>query len=182
LGSPASTIELGFATYFLNRTSRSGIIEGSGPIGGYEQLGQWKIDARMNKPVQIANIRAVAKFEPYIQISQVDALDFIAQRLTDPERFIYLDPPYYMKGRKLYKNFYRHDDHVKIAELLKTSRKCNWVVSYDHVREIISIYEGFLPIVYNLQYSAGRCTTGAEVIFASDTVKLPLARGFELAA
>jgi DNA adenine methylase len=32
-------LELGFATYFLNRTNRSWIIEGAGPIGGYSQSG-----------------------------------------------------------------------------------------------------------------------------------------------
>jgi DNA adenine methylase len=181
-GSSANRLDLGFATYYLNRTSRSGIIEGSGPIGGYKQLGEWKIDARLNKPAQIANIKSVAKLASYINVTQTDAMVFLQSRLKNDECFIYLDPPYYVKGRKLYKNFYHHDDHVGIAELLSQSRSANWLISYDHVPEIVEIYDNFTPTIYNLQYSAGRCVIGSEVIFASDSVKLPVAAGFRLAA
>lgn len=181
-GTSVSRIELGFSTYFLNRTSRSGIIEGSGPIGGYKQESEWKIDARLNKANQITQIRAVAALEPYINVSQEDAVVFLKSKLADRQRFTYLDPPYYVKGKKLYKNFYRHEDHVKICELLSRHRLNNWIVSYDNVPEILEIYNDFTPTVYNLQYSAGRCVTGSEVIFASDSVTLPLIDGFRLAA
>lgn len=181
-GETANRTDLGFATYYLNRTSRSGIIEGSGPIGGYKQLGKWKIDARLNKVVQISNIRAVAKLSPYVEVTQNDAMEFLGSRLSDNKRLVYLDPPYYVKGRQLYKNFYHHADHVGIAELLLRHRQSDWVVSYDHVPEIVDIYQEFAPTIYNLQYSAGRCATGSEVIFASDSVKLPSVEGFQLAA
>ena len=42
-------LRLGFATFFLNRTNRSGILNG-GIIGGRDQTGPWKIDARFNGP------------------------------------------------------------------------------------------------------------------------------------
>jgi DNA adenine methylase len=42
-----SYVDLGFATFFLNRTNRSGILNG-GVIGGRDQTGPWKIDARYN--------------------------------------------------------------------------------------------------------------------------------------
>src|SRR6185437_15201907 len=51
-------LKLGFSAYFLNRTNRSGIIEGAGPIGGYAQKGNWKLDVRLVKEKQIENIRA----------------------------------------------------------------------------------------------------------------------------
>ena len=38
--------DLGFATFYLNRCNRSGVLSGAAPIGGYEQTGKWKIDAR----------------------------------------------------------------------------------------------------------------------------------------
>lgn len=41
-------LELGFSTFFLNRTNRSGILK-AGVIGGYDQTGNYKIDARFNK-------------------------------------------------------------------------------------------------------------------------------------
>ncbi len=40
-------LEVGFATFFLNRTNYSGIIKG-GPIGGSEQKSKYKIDFRFN--------------------------------------------------------------------------------------------------------------------------------------
>ena len=44
------SIELGFATFYLNRTNRSGILS-AGPIGGHNQTGNYLIDARFNKKV-----------------------------------------------------------------------------------------------------------------------------------
>ena len=41
----ASLLDLGFSTFFMNRTNRSGIIK-AGVIGGYAQTGNYKMDAR----------------------------------------------------------------------------------------------------------------------------------------
>ncbi len=40
-------LDVGFSTFFLNRTNVSGVIKG-GIIGGQEQQGEYKIDARYN--------------------------------------------------------------------------------------------------------------------------------------
>lgn len=48
MDAPQDDVRLGFALFFLNRTSRSGIIDAR-PIGGYEQMGKWKTDARFDK-------------------------------------------------------------------------------------------------------------------------------------
>ena len=52
--------DLGFATFFLNRTNRAGIITG-GPIGGYAQVSEYKLDCRFNKKDLINKIFEVAK-------------------------------------------------------------------------------------------------------------------------
>ena len=44
----AYSIQLAFATFYLNRTNRSGILK-AGPIGGYDQKGNYPISARFNK-------------------------------------------------------------------------------------------------------------------------------------
>lgn len=172
-GPIGSDLELGFAAYYLNRTSRSGIIEGSGPIGGYAQAGNWTIDARFNRRAQISQIGEIACFSDMIKVSQVDALDFMAGRMAREKTFIYLDPPYYVKGSKLYKNFYVHEDHVRIARELEAHRDCAWVLSYDCAGEILEMYKSFEPFIYQLQYSAGRPGFGSEVIFAGSSVALP---------
>lgn len=166
-------IRLGFAAFYLNRTSRSGIIEGSGPIGGIAQEGDWRIDARFNRATLIDNIRNLAKFRDQVDIYCLDALEFLDLVLPDDECFVYLDPPYYVKGRKLYKNFYTHDDHVSIRDKLEEFAGSKWIVSYDDVKAIREIYEPRTPLNYQLNYSAGPISKGAEVMFASDEIALP---------
>ena len=51
-----TNLEIGFAAFYLNRCNFSGVIKG-GPIGGINQTGKWKIDARFNKEDLIRRIR-----------------------------------------------------------------------------------------------------------------------------
>lgn len=171
-------LRLGFSTFFLNRTNRSGIIDGAGPIGGYHQSGIWKIDARFNREQQIKNIQLIKQFRDRIDVSNLDALAFIETHFNDKNNFIYLDPPYYVKGSKLYRNFYVHNDHCEILKLLENNRRSNWVVSYDDVPQIRDIYNKFDPILYELNYSAGNASTGKEVIYVSDSLTVPTCEKF----
>jgi DNA adenine methylase len=173
-------LKLGFSAYFLNRTNRSGIIEGAGPIGGYAQKGNWKLDVRLVKGKQIENIKALSRYASQIKVSNLDALDFVRQKVGSERCLVYLDPPYFVKGHKLYKNFYRPEDHLEIAGELKRRRKSNWVVSYDDVPEIRAAYSSFAPITYLLNYSAGEKSVGSEVIFLSDNLTAPEVRGFSV--
>lgn len=68
--------ELGFSTFFLNRTNRSGIIS-SGPIGGYDQTGKDKIDCRFNKKSLIELINAISEKREHIFLYNMDAKKFI---------------------------------------------------------------------------------------------------------
>jgi DNA adenine methylase len=169
---------LGFSAFFLNRTNRSGIIEGAGPIGGYDQKSKWKIDVRLVKQKQVENIRALSRFSGQIKVTNLDALEYLHKAINVENSLVYLDPPYFVKGHKLYKNFYQPDDHIKIADELKRRRKSKWVVSYDDVPEIRNAYTSFSPITYLLNYSAGEKSVGAEVIFMSDVLNAPNVRGF----
>ena len=56
---PASLVERGFATLFINRTNRSGVLKG-GIIGGKQQNGNYKIDIRFNKEALISRIEKIA--------------------------------------------------------------------------------------------------------------------------
>jgi len=55
-------LELGFSTFFLNRTNRSGIIKG-GVIGGKNQDGKWKLDARYKTKDLIRRIESIARYK-----------------------------------------------------------------------------------------------------------------------
>lgn len=178
----SNLLKLGFATFFLNRTNRSGIIEGAGPIGGYQQAGTWRLDVRFNKPQLIAQIQALAAFRDQITVSNLDAIAFVKECFSQSDTFSYLDPPYYVKGSKLYRNFYQHDDHCQIRTLLDAHRSAKWVVSYDDVTEIRKIYSAFAPISYSLSYTAGTKSNGNEVIYFSDSVRAPAFPGFTKSA
>lgn len=169
----ASTVELGFATFYLNRTNRSGIIHG-GVIGGNAQAGDYKIDARFNRIELSRRIEKVGSFAPRISLHNKDAVDFITDDLPaiQGKTLVYLDPPYYSNGARLYRNTYKHDDHATIASLVaKISHP--WIVSYDNAEPIRTLYSGFRQQTFGLGYSANKRYEGTEVMVFSDLVKMP---------
>lgn len=174
----ADILTLGFATFYLNRTNRSGIIEGAGPVGGFHQTGNWRLDARFDRDKQVSAIRSLAPFRSRITLSQLDALDFLDLSLNDKRAVTYLDPPYYVKGSKLYRNAYSHGDHIAVRDAVLQAREGKWVVSYDAVTPIIELYASFAPTYYSLSYSAGSAGSGKEVIYLSDTLSAPMISGF----
>nr|WP_259052475.1 DNA adenine methylase [Klebsiella sp. BIGb0407] len=169
-----SSIEIGFATFFLNRTNRSGILLG-GVIGGKEQLGKWKLDARFNKGDLISRINKISERKKNIHLYNQDAKEFLSSTVsTFPKNtLIYLDPPYYVKGKGLYQNHYRHDDHVDIAKKIITNNEQYWIVSYDNTPEINQMYYGLRKVEYGINYSAQSRYQGAEVIFFCKRMNIP---------
>jgi DNA adenine methylase len=172
MGSKAPILEQAFATFFLNRSNRSGIMK-AGVIGGKNQDGKWKLDARYNKTDLVGRIRKIAEQREKIELTQLDGVDFIQDRVGSNSQpsIVYLDPPYYVKGAGLYDNFYSHDDHLAVANALRQVKGVNWVVSYDNVPEIEEMYKGFLSIKYGLSYSAAQRYRAAEIMFFSRSVK-----------
>ena len=169
----ADRMDLAFSTFFLNRTNRSGIIEG-GVIGGRDQEGPWKLDARYNAEALTARIRKVARYRNRITLNQMDAAAYIREVIKglSQRTFTYFDPPYYIKGEGLYENSYRDEDHEKVAELVRSVAQ-PWIVSYDAVPRILGLYEGLNRITYSLSYSAADRYRGSEVMFFSRDLKLP---------
>jgi DNA adenine methylase len=166
-------LTLGFATFFLNRTNRSGILNG-GIIGGRDQTGPWKIDARFNRDELIFRIESIAKMQRRISLTRMDALKFIKAGMSQwpAKTLIYLDPPYYEKGRELYYDFYQHKDHEALAKFVvgKLVRQ-RWIVSYDNAPAIRELYRGCQRLTYALGYSAREWREGNEVIFFGDALR-----------
>jgi len=172
-------LTLGFATFFLNRTNRSGILN-AGIIGGRDQTGPWKIDARYNAPELAHRIEAIANLKSRISLSREDAKKFLLKRLDrwPGKTLIYLDPPYYIKGKELYFDFYTHKDHEQVAKLVMQKIRCQkWIVSYDNVESIKDMYKGSRSISYRIGYSAREAREGAEVMFFCDDLIIPQLAG-----
>lgn len=89
------SIELGFSAFYLNRTNRSGILS-AGPIGGYAQNGNYKIDARFNRETLIQRIQNIAAQRSRIVVYNKDIRSFIKRVIPRyaHSAFVYFDPPY----------------------------------------------------------------------------------------
>ena len=183
-----SMYEIGLATFFLNRTNRSGIIKG-GAIGGKKvkeeiksftegkkQEGKYKIDCRFNKKLLIQKIKEIEKYKDRIKLFNYDANDFIkivVMRQKNNNYFIYFDPPYIKKGPELYKNHFNLKEHTYLSEGIKEKlSEKNWIVTYDENKLVYSLYENFQIINFDLKYSAGQNKIGNEVMIMSKKLKI----------
>ena len=166
-------LKLGFSTFFLNRTNRSGILN-AGVIGGNNQGGKWKINARYNKESLIKRIKKIASYKDKIEVYNLDAIELI-RLLRDKlpsKTLFYLDPPYYNKGKELYLNHYIDKDHKEIAVEMKKTKKQRWVITYDNAGLIKKIYLNNKKIGYSLGYSAGKSKRGKELMIFSNNISI----------
>ena len=168
-----SELEHGFAAFFLNRTNRSGILKG-GVIGGKEQAGIYKLDARFKKDKLARRIEKIATYSSQIHIHNKDALVLLnsVDSIMPTRSLIYLDPPYYVKGQGLYRNFYNHDDHISIQKQLSTVKQF-WLASYDNCPEICDIYQDYKQDLYTLSYSAYHKRKASEVVIYDQKLLIP---------
>ena len=152
------------------------LLQNGGIIGGRDQTGPWKIDARYNAPELVNRIKSIAAMRDRIKLTRKDALKFLTAGVGKwPEKtLIYLDPPYYVKGRDLYYDFYEPEDHASVAEFVGSGiTKQKWIVSYDNAPAIRKLYKRSPHIVYDIGYSARSASRGSEVMFFGDGVRVP---------
>ena len=171
-------LTLGFAAFYLNRTNRSGIFNG-GIIGGRDQKSEWGIDARYNPRDLTVRVEAISSMRERISLYRKDAAKFLTDVVPQlPERtLVYLDPPYYMKGKELYLDHYEPGDHAAIAKLVSQIRPQSWVISYDDVPQIRALYKNYRGIRYELGYNAREVKTGTELMYFANGLKVPPAAG-----
>ena len=172
-----SRLRVGFATFFLNRCNRSGILVDGGPIGGLNQTGKWKVDVRFYRETMRTRIERIAAYKDRVEVFNLDAIKFLRTVVSPLSRkedtFVYLDPPYYTKGNKLYLNFYEHSDHKDVGEYLKREHGFRWVMSYDNVAAIRRLYQGFRQVRFGVTYTAYKQRAGRELIICRHDILLP---------
>lgn len=168
----AESLKLGFATFFLNRTNRSGIIGSGGIIGGLQQHGNYKIDCRFNKIDLIEKIKKIHRFNNSIHLTNLDAIEFLqlSDKSLSNRTLFMIDPPYFEKGSSLYTNFYGKEDHSFVRDTITKLGK-PWVVTYDNCREISELYGAFEQIEFGIGYSANKKRTGKELMIISPELR-----------
>src|SRR6267143_539082 len=170
-GLAVGRLALGFATFFLNRTNHSGILNG-GMIGGKHQRGEWKLGARFNRAELIRRIQRISKFKSRIHLRCQDATAFLIQKKFKKNTLVYLDPPYYRSGMDLYLNAYEPGDH-KLVRDYTLRLGCPWIVSYDDVSQIRRLYRSQTCRRVRLLHTARTTRLGKEVMFFSNRLRIP---------
>ena len=172
--STEPSFELGVATFFMSRTNRSGVIFG-GAIGGATEEKQnnakYKIDCRFNKQDLIQRLETIAENRRRIRVTNEDALVFLRQ--LDEDVFVYLDPPYFVKGKSLYMNHYSKGDHERLSLYLQNEAYFNWVLSYDDVPQIREMYANSDLYRFPLKYTVSKKQVGYELLTHSDNLLFP---------
>jgi len=176
---------LGFATFFLNRTSRSGVL-GAGVIGGFAQAGEYKINARYDKKVLRARIETLAELGGKIRVTNQDGVARLREYLPKDNVFAYVDPPYVAKGSSLYMSAFEEEDHIALALVLNGFANTNWVLTYDMAELVRKLYRTREVSEFQLLYSAHlrdtkhglKRASASELIVLSDSVSDALVAGF----
>lgn len=163
--------ELGKAAFYLNRTNVSGILSG-GVIGGLKQAGNYKMGVRFNRETLKKKVMDIAARRGDIEVTRLDAEDFINDRMSDSELFAYLDPPYVQKGPGLYRSAFDEAKHRSLARKVGDARS-KWVVTYDADDLIDDIYGNYERGDLEISYTANVKTVGKERIILGPGLKWP---------
>lgn len=129
-------IDAGWTCLINNRLSFSGI---------------WKANcmsnpsARWNPEELCRRIRNIHAVSEHIHLSCTDALPYIEEMYWLPDATIFIDPPYFAKGKELYHHYYSPSDHKALADLIDDLYKgmpgADMIVTYDMAEYIKSIYD-----------------------------------------
>ncbi len=174
-------LDLGFSTFYLNRTNRSGIIN-AGVIGGIEQNGNYLMSCRFNKEDLIQRIKNIAKYKKNIRLYKMDAIKLIdkIQKESENENVVfYFDPPYYLKASTLYMNHYEDKNHKKVSDKIKSIEDIKWIVSYDNVPEIQELYSDCPKKEFSFKHTAYESRVGREILFFSSNVVQPKIENYD---
>lgn len=159
-GNPTMTgLEQAAVFYALNRCSFSGSTMSGGMSNGHPRF-------------NLSNMETLLSFNAAgLTVENMDFRDSIA---SNPNEFIYLDPPYLLKkeSNKLYgvagsthKDF-NHDD---LFELLKD--RPNWIMSYNSGTEILEMYRDFPTCMPEWAYGMSKDKSSKEVLIFSKDLK-----------
>ena len=173
-----SLLQLGVAGLFFNRTNFSGIL-GAGPIGGESQKSDYKIDCRFNKKSLVEKIKALSKFSAQMSVHFGDAIDFLrenSEKISAGFSFTYIDPPYYLQGKKLYRHFYTDSDHVNLANFIR-AQGYPWLLSYDDHPRIRELYANNEMQPIYLDYKVKSNRTAQELVISNLVIPPPIYEG-----
>jgi DNA adenine methylase len=141
-----------------------------GPIGGLDQTGNYKIDARFNRDGLAERIRILSLYADNIVPTSRDGIEVIAEYAPKDDVFIYADPPYFEKAGSLYLNAFSATDHEDLARVLNSVADRPWILTYDNAPQVAELYAARRRREFELHYSAHRVGKATEVAVLSESV------------
>jgi len=163
-----SILELGLAGFFFNRTNYSGIVAAK-PIGGMSQGSEYTIDCRFTKE---ALVDRIVEISPLLEKSKVvfgDVVTYLSRtqkRIIEQGAVVYVDPPYYLQGKKLYRHHFKDKDHKRLARFLN-SAAFPWLVSYDNCPFVLDLFKGQKVRPIWLQYTVREARRADELLITN---------------
>lgn len=170
-----SLLTLAKACLFLNRANFSGILH-AGPIGGMTQRSEYTVDCRFNKERILGQIAAIKPIARRIRVLHGNAVSYLKQqrlRIAQEHSLVYIDPPYYQQGRKLYRFHYKDRQHQDLAAFLNAA-PFSWVVSYDNHPFIKRTFHGQKIVPIKINYAVKESRRADELLISNIPLPRPV--------
>ena len=150
-----SLIDAAWSLLITNRLAYSGITKAN-PLGGKNGTNE-QLLSRWNPCDLIKRITKIHSFGNKITVTNQDALQVIEEYYWTPNTTIFVDPPYFKKGKQLYTHYYETGQHIELSNLLQSlSTGCpgaDIILTYDNEPFIKELYFWSPPQNITLKYS-----------------------------
>ena len=173
-------LETAFKKIACIRMSMSGYGTMGGPMGGRKQQSKYGIDCRYNADGLAAYIAETGRLLGAVETHPdvCSCLDFEQVIRAPGKMVLYLDPPYFKQGPKLYQFSFNEDDHFRLAEVLRSESR-PWLLSYDAHPVIDELYRGWANVeVITLSYSNAGAERKDEFLISNRWEGRPAALGY----
>lgn len=155
--------DVAFRTYYLNRTSYSGIIHK--PAWGYA-IGASSPPENWPRFIKGANSKLSG-----VKLTSMDFSKVLAAPAQGDRVLMYLDPPYFLADQKrAYTKSFEHEDHLRLERMLSQLNHA-FLLSYDDCEEIRDLYSWAhiyeQSWFYNTANSSGPRKVGRELFITN---------------
>lgn len=156
LNNEIDHVDHGFKKLVVQQLSYSGLGTKGGPLGGWGQKSNYKIDCRWSPKNLNKKINFLHNKFAKCKVRENSCTNYDFEKVINDdscEAVLYLDPPYYDKGSQLYQHSFNQEDHVRLRDsLFKT--KHYWLLSYDDCDEIRKLYDwATIEVIKEVKYS-----------------------------
>lgn len=151
-----SPTELAWAYLLVNRLSYSGITK-AGCLGGRDGSPA-KLLARYNPRALTKQITHLATLKNQITVLNQDYTEVIENYYWNDKATLFIDPPYYQKGKRLYDHYFTEQDHKALSNLIQSLISefpgcADILITYDNEPFIKDLYPDIPQMTIKRRYS-----------------------------